>query len=620
MRAAATSVRSGVLFFKYVTVAIGAVAAFIAVNYVINEYSYLSQGSFRFVDIVLISGVVAIILSSVALVASLPSSLRVKFHRPWKASVGRPTYGFSAMLAVGLGATLGSPLFILIPLNIVQYEFVSLGSLVIATVLSILMAKVYSDMYSESARLGLDSVGGPSFTKAATGGRSVRYFISRLSMWVANTALAAYSKIVFIVFDFELMPGILANIGITGPESTTIVYLITGVFLAWTVLNALFEVKFLKMIGYIQIVLTSIMVVLLFYQSVLLGDAGSWNLTGIFHTGAAGGDWPLALIVNTGYLYLLFFGFQEIQALEHDAIEFSSIPIVSWIKRGFTVTKFKYLGMAMVGSVLIAAVINILYGVAVFSLHPNFTALNESSIPALYVTKLAIGPWQELITAAVFLIATITTFVPAFLAASRHLEALANDGFIPHSLSKLSYGFTLGAILILALGNENFLIDITDFLVLISLGIISLSAIWLRGHGISTLRRNDTLPLIVGVSCFVAGSTIYLLSPSVAVFGSVGIVVSYLIYVVYELGYLGSQLFLGILDSIVGLLLLVYPHFYSSQAFFLFSWLGLRTTDTSVLAAFLGLCAFFLFVNVIVDYAFRPRSKTESRPVPVVAN
>ncbi|HYB03790.1 MAG TPA: hypothetical protein VED17_04970 [Nitrososphaerales archaeon] len=619
MRSGINSIRDGILLFKYVTVAIGAAAAIIAVDYVINEYYYLSLGKFGFIDIVLIAAIVAITLTSVALVASLPSSLRVKFARSRKPSAGHPTYGFTAMLAVGLGATLGSPLFILIPLNIVQYEAVSLGSLVIATVLSVLMAKVYSDMYSESARLGLDSVGGPSFTKAATGGRSVRYFISRLSMWVANTALAAYSKIVFIVFDFELMPGILANLGITGPLSTLIVYLITGVFLAWTVLNALFEVRFLKMIGYLQIALTGIMVVILFYQSILLGHAGSWNLTGILSTGQAGGNWPLALIVNTGYLYLLFFGFQEIQALEHDALEYSSIPVISWIKRGFAVTKYKYLGYAMVGSVVIAAVINILYGISVYSLHPSFTALNESSIPALYVTNLAIGPGQELITAIVFLIATITTFVPAFLAASRHLEALANDGFIPRSFSKLSYVFTLGAILILALGNQNFLIDITDFLVLISLGIISLSAIWLRGHNLLTLNGQDVLPLIVGVSCFVAGSTIYLLSPSVAVFGSIGIVVTYLMYVVYELGYLGSQLFLGILDVMVGVLVVVYPHYYSSQAFFLFSWLGLRTPDTGELATFLGLCALFLFANVLVDYLFRSRSKAPGAPIAVIA-
>lgn len=619
MRSLATSLRTAVLLFKYITVGVGVVAAFLGVDFVINEYAYLGQTSVEFVDIVLITGVVAILISSVALVASLPNSLRVKFKRPLKPISSHPTYGFTAMLAVGLGATLGSPLFILIPLNIVQYEFVSLGSLIIATVLSILMAKVYSDMYSESARLGLDSVGGPSFTKAATGGRSVRYFISRLSMWVANTALAAYSKIVFIVFDFELMPGILANLGITGIESTLIVYLITGVFLAWTVLNALFEVRFLKMIGYIQIVLTAIMVVVLVYQSVLLGHSGSWNLNGIFEPGAAGGDWPLALIVNTGYLYLLFFGFQEIQALEHDALEVSSIPIVSWIKRGFTVSKFKYLGMAMVGSVVIAAFINILYGIAVFSLHPSSAALNASSIPALYVTDHAIGPAQELLTAVVFLIATITTFVPAFLAASRHLEALAIDGFIPRSLSRLSYVFTLGAILILALGNENFLIDITDFLVLISLGVISLSAIWLRGHSISDLDRSDVLPLVVGGSCFVAGSTIYLLSPSVAVFGCVGIVVSYLTYVVYELGYIGSQLFLGILDAVVGVLLLVYPHPYVSQAFFLFSWLGLQSTSTGILSAFLGLCSFFLYANVVLDYLFRPRESVTGKEITVTA-
>ena len=611
MGSRSASIRDGILFFKYFAVFVGSIAAFVALVFVINEYSYLSTVSLGFDDIILISALVAIILSSVALVASLPSSMRVRFQRPRKESVVKPTYGFSTMLAVGLGATLGSPLFILIPLNIIQFELVSLGSLVIATILSVLMAKVYADMYVESARMGLGAVGGPSFTKAATGGRSVRYFISRLSMWVANTALAAYSKIVFVVFDFELMPQVLANFGITGISSTIIVYLITGVFLAWTVLNALFEVRFLKLIGYLQIALTAAMVVILVYQSILLGNAGSWNLTGIFHTGSAGGNWPLALIVNTGYLYLLFFGFQEIQALERDALDYSSVPIISWIKKGFTISKFKYLGLAMVGSVVIAAIINILYGLAVFSLHPSFAALNQSSIPALYITNLAIGPGQELLTAVVFLLATITTFVPAFLAASRHLEALAIDGFIPRSISRLSYVFTLAAILILALGNENFLIDITDFLVLISLGIISLSAIWLRGHGFTTLSRVDTLPLIVGVSCFVAGAAIYDLSPSVAVFGSIGIVISYLAYVVYELGYLGSQLFLGILDAVVSILLVVYPHDFFSQSFFLLSWFHVQSLDTGILSAFLALSSVFLFANVIADNFFRPKPRNK---------
>jgi amino acid transporter len=591
-----------VLSFKFLATVLGAAAVLVSLGYVINEYSYLEAAtSFGFIDIVVVAAVMGLVLSGVALLTSLPSSLRVRFEHAVRITTPRPTYGFVTMLAVGLGATLGSPLFILIPLNIEQYEFVSLGSLIIATILSVLMAKIYADMYKESARLGLDAVGGPSFTRAATGAHSVRYFISRLSMWVANTALAAYSKIVFVVFDFELMPKILANFGVTGNPSEIIVYLITGVFLAWTVLNALFEARFLKMIGYIQIVLTALMVVILLYQSVLLGNAGSWDITGMFHY-TGGGNWVLALVVNTGYLYLLFFGFQEIQALERDALERSSIPVISWIRKGFTVSKFTYLGAAMVGSVVIAAAVNILYGISVYSLHPSLSQLTNAAIPALYIMDSALGPGQELLTAIVFLLATITTFVPAFLAASRHLEALADDGFVPRSLSKLSYGFTLVAILILALGNQNFLVDITDFLVLISLGIISMSAIWLRRRTLSTLGKSDVLPLIVGASCFVAGSAIYLISPSVAVFGSVGIAITYLIYVVYELGSLGSQLFLGILDGVVLLFVLTYPHSFSSQSFFLFNWFSIATPDTNILAIFLAICSVFLFANALTDF------------------
>ena len=41
-------------------------------------------------------------------------------------------YGFTTALAIGLGATLGSPLFVLVPLNVLQYGILSIGSLIIA--------------------------------------------------------------------------------------------------------------------------------------------------------------------------------------------------------------------------------------------------------------------------------------------------------------------------------------------------------------------------------------------------------------------------------------------------------------------------------------------------------
>lgn len=264
----------------------------------------------------------------------------------------------------------------------------------------------------------------------------------------------------------------------------------------------------------------------------------------------------------------------------------------------------------MIGSVAIAAFVNILYGLAVYSLHPTYSVIASASIPALYIANSFLSPGQELLTAIAFLLATITTFVPSFLAASRHLEALSEDGFVPASLAKFSFVFTLGAILILALGNQNFLIEITDFLVLVSLGVISLSAVWLRKRTLWTLGKNDVLPIAVAISCFVAGATIYLISPSVAVFGSVSIVVAYLIFVVYQLGYLGSQLFLGIFDLTAFLFLLTYPRTFSSQSFFLFNWLNIATPNTDILSFVLVICALFLFANAFTDIKMRRIQKS----------
>ena len=604
--------RSAAIVFKTCAFAFGGLALITSLAYITNEYAFFaSVNVVSFNDIVMILALLGTVFSGLVLLATLPTSFRVKFKRPQILAKSNATYGFYSMLGIGLGATLGSPLFILIPLNIIQFEFISLLSLVLAALLSILMARVYGDMYSESRKMGLDGMGGPSFTKAATGTRSARYFVSRLSMWIANTALAAYSKIVFVVFDFELMPGILAGYGINGLFSQAVVWGITIAFLAWTAVNVLFEQHILRLIGYIQGVLTSFMVIIIVFQSYLLGAKGSWSVAGLLHFSGSG-NWIVALVINTGYLYLLFYGFQEIQALEREAVERSTIPIVSWIKKGYTLSKEKYLGLAMILSVIIAAAINILYGLSVFATHPNALSLSKSEIPALYISNLFLGPDEQLLTGIVFLIATITTFVPAFLAASRHLGALVEDGFLPKSFSKFSYGFTLVAILILALGNENFLISIIDFLVLLSLGIICLSGIWIKKHRLFTMNRTDALPLIVGISCFVAGGAQYFLTPTVAVFGTLAIAIAYFTYVVYELGSFGSQLFLGLFNVIVLVVLTLYPHTFAEQSFFLFQWLNIPTPNTHLLSVVLGASSLFLFSNATADLYLRRKEKNHA--------
>ena len=556
--------RAAALTLKVAGFLVGVFTVCFALGFIYDELTFLSgEGGINLGDVLVVLAAIALALSGVALVAQLPESFRARFRRfPESIGRARPVYGLGTMLAVGIGATLGSPLFILIPENILQYEVVSIASLVLASVLSVAMAKVYSDMYRTSRALGLAGVGGPSFTRMAVGTRSVRYFVSRLSMWVSNTALAAYTKIVFLIFvlDPQYLPAVLTAYRMSPALIDVTVYSIAGAFVAWTILNILFEQRYLRLLGALQVAMTATLLFILVYHGAVLGASGSWDLSGLF-TAIRGYGWVPALVVNTGYLYLLFFGFQEIQSLERDAVEESGVPVISWVKRGFKLGRTAYFGTAMVLSVVVAAAVNIFYGLAVYASVNSGGALPQgTAIPALYLAGSLLGPAQELLVAVAFLIATVTTFVPAFLAAARHLGALGEDGYMPKSLANLSWAFTLVAILLLAIGPQDFLVNITDFMVLISLGIISLSALWLRKKTADVMKLGRTLPLAVGLSCFLFGGAVYFINPSVVIFGAVAIMFSYLIFDVIELGTLGAQLFLSVFGFVSLLMLTAFSH------------------------------------------------------------
>ncbi|MEM3670242.1 MAG: APC family permease [Thermoprotei archaeon] len=601
------------LVVKLAAAVTGIIALCYGVLGLAQELTYLSTGvTPDFVDLVYAIGLFLLFVTGSLMVSLLPSSLRTRFRLPKFEMSGKPVYGFSQVLAIGLGATIGSPLFVLIPENILQYELVSIGALLAATVLSTLMAKVYADMYIFSQKAGKGAVGGPSFTRVACGVKSLRYFIARVSMWVANTALAAYSKIVFVIFDVEFLPRIMAHFGYTGLPVTLLVYAIAAVFVGWSVASAILERRLMRSVGSLQILFTSFMVLALVYHSVLLGNVGNWNIGGIFNAHLSG-NWVEALVIDTGYLYLLFFGFQEIQSLEKDVKAESSVPFLSWVKKGFTVSKGKYLGYAMILSVVMASAINILYALAVYAVHPNVSTVFSSQIPALYLAKTYLGAYQELLMAVVFLVATLTTFVPAFLAASRHMSSLCEDGYMPRSLAPYSWVFTYGSILFLALGGEDFLVNITNVMVLLSLGIISLSAIWLKRK--VSERGSKALPLGVGLSCFVAGGAIYFIDPRVTLFAALTLLLMYLVYDVLLLGSTGSTIFLMILDACFTLLYLSVPSIgfpaFNAEllnfTFFTFS------MNSSAVEAILALSVFVLLLSVGIDFAFKPRSQEHFR-------
>lgn len=567
LRRPARTVNILILIFKLFSFSAGFVFLFFSLQYLLGGLLY-SGGSARIsleVVLYLIASFGGLI-SSIALIAILPESLRVKFRKLRARGLPRPTYGFSTLLAVGVGATFGSPLFIILPQNVEQYAFISIGSMTIAAVLSLLMARIYSKMYVYSRERRSEVIGGPSFTKIGAGSKSVRYFISRFSMWIANTALAAFSAIFFVVFTFQYLPVILSLFGANGQLETIIIYLIVAAFAVWFIINAFFEERFLKHIGYSQIIFIIVILSIIISQSLTLGFSSEWDMSGFFSP--LTGNVYLELIINTGYLFILFFGFQEILAMDRETQEESRIPIYSRLSGVAKVPKTKFIGTAMILTVLITAAVKILYAISVFSIHPDSAALASSNIPALFLAGKYLGSIWEAGMAAAFLLATITTFVPAFIAASRHLRSLGEDGFFPRSVASASWIFTLVLILLLSLGGGDFLISITDFMVLISIGIIILSYLWMRKVKIISIKGRDIATILVGLSLFIAGGAIYFVDPNVVLLGIVAVALSYLIYDILHLGAIGLQIFIVAFDLVSFLSLAVFhgiiPNYFSS--------------------------------------------------------
>lgn len=587
--------------FKLLTTVVGALFIFISITMIYAIFAhYGSPSTARFSGNTEIVAAIASIVTGITLVSIAPESFRVKFLRPPFRPQMKPTYGFVTLVAIGIGATIGSPLFIILPVNIVQYTFVSAVSLVIAGILSFVISKIYSGMYVFSVKNNVDIVGGPGFVKMVTREKSLRYFISRFSMWIANTALAAFSAIFLFTFTFSTLPAILEGLGL----STTSIYLtesvLIGLFAAWFIINAFYERKYLKVIGYAQIVMIIAIVILIVFQGVSLGFAGNWNFSGFFSTGR--GNIPLDILENTGFLFILFFGFQEIQAMVRESNEFSSIPVISRLFGLKPMPKEKYLSLSMQVTVLVSMAIMIFNALTIYTVHPSLGALDSSSIPSIYVVSHFLGPRYQIITITAFLLSTVTTFVPAFIAASRHLRSLAEEGFFPRAVKNSSWVFTVVLISLLSLTQPSFLVNITDFMVLIALGMISLSPIWMRKISGRISKRSAAVSVFVATICFLVDLLRFPQNPNVVLLGVVAVVLSFMMYDILSTGTIGLQIFIIFLDLAGFLMVSAFPtELILAVPYFLHSITGSTILPDYDLRFLLLIGAFTVFINVIMD-------------------
>lgn len=505
----------------FITIASLSILVFIILFGIFN-FSYL----FNFTTIslkrtiLLISFFTGLILS-IYLTLSFPLSLRVRFFRPRVTGKPNPVYGFFIVLSIGVGSTLGSPLFILIPENALQYGIISTISLLVAAGTSLIMARVYNDIYLFHKQSGKDIVGGPAFVREAYGVSSVRYFISRTSMWVANSALAAYCVIIF--FDLLLIVIPSSQI-LTGTLSQILIYGILALFVFWFIINAFFEERYTVLIGKVQLVMMVIMAIILVAEEAVVFHSAPLSTKLFF---SFSGNWFEDILIDTGYLFILFFGFQEIMAFQR-SVNTNSEYYVPIIKKRLRIEKDRVIKLSMIATVIISSSINILYSLAVLTTQKRGIGLESASIPAFNIANSTGGGVAYIFMIIAFIIATLTTFVPAFLAASRHLRSLGEDRIFPLSFARYSWIFTLIFIIILVETGENFLLSITDFMVLVSLAFINLSALRYReqmGKVNGFIR-----PLVVGILTFTFGAFNYFIDPDVVLFSIVVIATSYLIH------------------------------------------------------------------------------------------
>ncbi|BAB59943.1 hypothetical protein [Thermoplasma volcanium GSS1] len=405
----------------------------------------------------------------------------------------------------------------------------------LAIVMSYLLAYLYDKMGYYSIKNNLETFGGPSFIRSAHGRSSLRYFISRFSMWIANTSLASFSVIYFVDFTFTVIDPLVQSIGFSQLDIDLLSAAIIIFMVVWFIINAFYGKRFIRGIGYTQIGFLIIMVSIIFTDTLDLGFKFSWNLSGLssFH-----GNLASAIIMNTGYLFILFFGYQEIQVMERDSKEEGSIPILSQIKHK-KYPKTKYLPASMYATIAAAGIIQILYGLAVFSLHANTSSVEQAVIPAIYLASEFQNKMWALMMAFSFLLATVTTFVPAFMAASRHLRSLSEDGIFPRPLASLSWVFTFILILFMSFGGTAFLVNITDFMVLVSLSFVALSAMVLKEN--SKFDRLSVISLITFLMFMISAISIYMIDRIVVVFGVIALIASFLLYDILRLKLFGLE-------------------------------------------------------------------------------
>ena len=373
-------------------------------------------------------------------------------------------YGFWTLLAVSLGATIGPSAFVLTPYSVIHYGYQALIGMILASVSAVLLAYGYAKMFAYSKKIiGGKYVGGPSFVRNAFGAKHYVYIIARFTMWIGNVALAAFNLLITIeLLSRYLLP--LVGVEVHGFQD---IVLKLALFILLSVIVLLVYQHWEETVS-MQRIITTLFLALFLAHAFFIASSINWTAGTLLapiqyafgQPDVAGLLW--SILTSAAYVYLMVFGFQEVQSLAEN------------VKASDAENPEKEVARKLMYSMILGAGISGLLFIGYMYL---FTlskaqgyAIPATPIPSLDMLRAETLPY--LVTLTALLLGIMTTYIPAFVAALKHLRELLMDVFLVDMKSlKISVDpyiviFFMGLLL---LSNAEYIIRLTDFAVLISL-------------------------------------------------------------------------------------------------------------------------------------------------------
>jgi amino acid transporter len=363
--------------------------------------------------------------------------------------------GFFGLLMLGVGATIGAGIFVLLG----EATALTGPSVVFAFVINFVIAIVIAVHYAEMAALSPVQGGGYSFIESAFG--SSAYYVGWL-IWFGNVAYAAFCSIAFALY-------------VTSGTAINPIFVAILTLSAFTALNLTGVKSVIEIEKLLTVVLIGTFLVFTVRGSSLF-DAS--NFTNIFPGGL------MALLPATSLVFLCYVGFETITTISAEVKNPTrNIP------------------RALIGSVVVSGILYISFSFVFAGAIGSTSITNPETILLEFFTT----DIMQFFMVAAAVLATVSSLNIGLMAASRNAYALARDGFLPNIISKVSkrdspnYAIVLSsliAFLLLLSGTAVSVASISNFSYMLVVSMVCMSVIALRNRPVEgVVKRFYKVPL-----------------------------------------------------------------------------------------------------------------------------